>query len=246
MVIVITLYQFSPALGVRCPSPICLKLETYLRMVGLPYQVAEKPNLLKAPKKKFPYITDNGRTIADSGFIIDYLKQTYGDPLDAHLDVKQKAAMLGMRRLMEEHLYWVAFYFRWVDEKNWQIVKNIFFEDVPMPLRLVIPSVVRRSAMRDLYGQGIGRHSREEVLALGQENIRALSDFLSDQPYMMGAEPTSIDAIGYGMLVNIVKAEIETPLKDYVLGFENLVAYCDRMGDRYWTESPVPEPVTVD
>ena len=241
----ITLYQFAPALGVRCPSPLCMKLETYLRMVGLPYQVAANADLLKAPKKKFPYITDGEKTIPDSGFIINYLKETYGDPLDSHLSPKQRGAMLGMRRLIEEHLYWVAFYFRWVDEENWKIIKPIFFKDVPMPLRLFIPAVVRRSSMRDLYGQGMGRHSREEVLALGKENIRAMSDFLSDQPYMMGEEPTSIDAIAYGMLANIIKVSIGSPLKDYTLGFENLVTYCDRMHDRYWANTPAPEPVAV-
>lgn len=241
----ITLYQFAPALGVRCPSPLCMKLETYLRMADLPYQVAANPNLLKAPKKKFPYITDNGRTIADSGFIINYLKETYGDPLDSHLSVQDKAAMLGMRRLMEEHLYWVAFYFRWADEDNWKIVKKVFFNDLPMPMRLIVPEMVRRSSLRDLYGQGMGRHSRDEVLALGQENIRALSDFLSDRPFLMGNEPTSIDAIGYGTLANLIKASINSPLKDYALGFENLVAYCDRMHDRYWVNAPAPEPVAV-
>ena len=241
----ITLYQFEPALGVRCPSPICMKLETYLRMVGLPYQVAADANVLKAPKKKLPYITDRGRTIADSGFIIDYLKETYGDPLDSRLSPKEKGAMLGMRRLIEEHLYWAAFYFRWVDETNWQIVKETFFNDVPMPMRLVVPTLVRRSAIRDLYGQGMGRHSREEVLTLGQANIRAMSDFLSDQPYMMGQAPTSLDAVTYGMMANIALASIESPLKDYALGFDNLMAHTERMRDRYWTNAPVPEPVAV-
>jgi len=241
----ITLYQFSPALGVRCPSPLCMKLETYLRMTGLPYQVAANANVLKAPKKKLPYITDDGRTIADSGFIIDYLKETYGDPLDSRLSVKQKATMLGMRRLIEEHLYWIAFYFRWADDANWEIIKPIFFGDVPMPMRLVVPALVRRSSMRDLYGQGIGRHSREEVIALGQSNIRALSDFLSDQPYLMGDEPTSLDAVAYGMLSNLIEAEIDSPLKDFALGFDNLVAYFGRMRDRYWSNAPIPEPVAV-
>ena len=241
----ITLYQFAPALGVRCPSPLCLKLETYLRMVDLPYQVAANADLLKAPKKKFPYITDNGKTIADSGFIINYLKETYGDPLDAHLTPKQSGTALAVRRLMEEHLYWIALYFRWVDEKNWEIVKDIFFVDIPMPMRLVVPTLARRKAIRDLYGQGIGRHSRSEVLELGYENIRALSDFLSDQPYLMGSEPTSLDASGYGLLSNLIQASIESPLKDYTLGFDNLVEYCDRMHTRYWSNRPAPEPVTV-
>ncbi|MEO1591542.1 MAG: glutathione S-transferase family protein [Cyanobacteria bacterium J06632_22] len=236
----ITLYQFAPALGVRCPSPLCLKLETYLRMVGLPYQLAENPNLLKAPKKKFPYIEDNGRVIADSGFIINYLKETYGDPLDAHLNPKQRGAMLGLRRLMEEHYYWCAFYFRWVDEDNWSVVKAAFFADIPLPLRLIVPTMVRRSSLRDLYGQGMGRHSAEEVYALGCENLRAISDFLGDQPFLMGAEPTSLDAVGYGFMANLMQVALPSQLKDYALAQENLVAYCDRMHRRYWSDFPVP------
>ncbi len=238
----ITLYQFDPALGVRCPSPLCLKLETYLRMVGLPYQLAENANLLKAPKKKFPYIEDDGRVIADSGFIVNYLKETYGDPLDAHLTPKQRGAMLGMRRLIEEHFYWAAFYFRWVDEENWQVVKQVFFAGIPMPLRLVVPTMVRRSSLRDLYGQGMGRHSAEEVAILGRENLRAMSDFLSDQPYLMGQEPTSLDAVGYGMLANLIQASLPSPLKDYALEQENLVAYCDLMHNRYWADFAVAAP----
>lgn len=34
----IKLYQFSPAWGLPNPSPFCMKVETYLRMTGLPYE----------------------------------------------------------------------------------------------------------------------------------------------------------------------------------------------------------------
>ena len=74
-------------------------------MTGLPYQVAADADVLKAPKKKLPYITDNGRTIADSGFIINYLKETYGDPLDAHLSVQEKAAMYGFAGFAAHRLH---------------------------------------------------------------------------------------------------------------------------------------------
>ena len=141
-----------------------------------------------------------------------------------------------MRRLMEEHFYWAAFYFRWVDEDNWAVVKRVFFASVPLPFRLVVPAMVRRSSLRDLYGQGMGRHTAEEVAALGCENLRAISDFLSDQPYLMGAEPTSLDAVGYGVMANLLQASLPSPLKDYALAQENLVAYCDRMHRRYWSD----------
>jgi len=34
----IKLYQFHPAWGLPNPSPFCMKVETYLRMAGLPYE----------------------------------------------------------------------------------------------------------------------------------------------------------------------------------------------------------------
>ena len=36
----IKLYQLAPAWDVQNLSPFCLKVETYLRMAGLPYEVA--------------------------------------------------------------------------------------------------------------------------------------------------------------------------------------------------------------
>jgi len=61
-----------------------MKLETYLRMAGLQFEIpaASVRAIGGAPKGKLPYIEDAGRTAADSTLVIDYLKATYGDPLD--------------------------------------------------------------------------------------------------------------------------------------------------------------------
>ena len=77
----IKLYQFKPAWGLPNPSPFCMKVETYLRMAGLPYEAINGALPFKAPKKKLPYIEDGTQLIADSGFILEYLKATHGDPL---------------------------------------------------------------------------------------------------------------------------------------------------------------------
>ena len=68
----LTLYQFEPALGLPNTSPFCMKLETYLRMTGLDYQVDTSADVRKAPKGKLPYIEDQGKIIPDSNFILDY------------------------------------------------------------------------------------------------------------------------------------------------------------------------------
>jgi len=69
----IRLHQFAPAFGLPNASPFCMKLETYLRMAGLPYETVNDGNVLKAPKGKLPWIDDDGTRVADSSFIIEHL-----------------------------------------------------------------------------------------------------------------------------------------------------------------------------
>jgi hypothetical protein len=85
--IMITLHQFARTWDIPNLSHFCTKIETYLRMAQLPYQIVETLPL-KAPRGKLPYIEDNGKKIADSRLIIHYLKSTYCDPLDTHLSIE--------------------------------------------------------------------------------------------------------------------------------------------------------------
>ena len=111
----IRLHQFKRQWGIANPSPFCMKVETYLRMTGLAYEVIEEASPLNAPKKKLPYIDDGEKVIPDSGFIIDYLKASYGNPLDGGLSRAQQDEAHLMRRLCEESLLWPVVYSRWID-----------------------------------------------------------------------------------------------------------------------------------
>ncbi len=86
----IKVHQFEPAFGLPNASPFCMKLETYLRMTGIAYELSppDMRDLGKAPKGKLPFIEDNGKIIADSTFIIDHLKTTHGDTLDSWLSAQ--------------------------------------------------------------------------------------------------------------------------------------------------------------
>ena len=209
----IQLYQFAPAFGLPNTSSFCLKLETYLRMVGLPFESVYGIEMGKAPKGKMPYIVDGDKTIGDSNFIIDYLKQTYGDPLDAHLTASDRAISLAMRRLIEENLYWVMVHNRWIEPQNWETTKSVFFKDLPPILKAIVPGIARKETQKKLQGQGMGKHSSEEIYAIGMADITALADFLSDKPYFLGDAPTSLDASAYGILANILGSPFDSPVK---------------------------------
>jgi glutathione S-transferase len=230
----IKLYQFTPAWGLPNPSPFCMKVETYLRMAGLPYEVFNGALPFKAPKKKLPYIEDGTQIVADSGIIVDYLKQTYGDKLGENLSAAETAVAHALRRLFEESLYWVALYSRWIEESIWLETRQLFFGAMPPVMRDIVAGKIRRELRRALYAQGTGRHSRNEIYEIGKADLTAVSAWLEEKPFFMGSTPTSVDAIAYSFLANIIVPPLKSPLKDHAVSLPNLSAYCERMKERYY------------
>ena len=55
----LTVYKFGSAWGHPDVSPFVVKLETYLRLAAIPYE-AKVGDPRKAPKKKIPYVVDDG------------------------------------------------------------------------------------------------------------------------------------------------------------------------------------------
>jgi glutathione S-transferase len=232
----ITLHQFEPALGLPNASPFCMKLETWLRMAQLPYEVPTMTlrALGKAPKGKMPYIEDEGKTVCDSTFIIDYLKSRYGDRLDGWLSAQQHAVALAFQRLLEENLYWAVVQTRWFEPQGWALTRIAFFGNLPVPLRWFVPALARRGIRQEMHGHGMGRHSAQEIYAIGQRDITALADFLGDKRYFLGEAPCSLDATAYAFLANLLWVPIESPLKQHARQYPQLEAYCRRMRDQYY------------
>jgi glutathione S-transferase len=230
----VTLYQFPTAFGLPNVSPFCMKVETYLRMAGIPYALRYGMYQLRAPKKKLPYIDDGGRIVADSHLIIDYLKSAYGDRLDAALNPDQRALGTAILRLLEDSLYWVLLYARWIDETGWPMTRQAFFGALPVPLRWFVPGLARRGLAQQLHAQGTGRHTAEDIYAIGSADIAALALLLGDQSYFLGAEPSSVDAAAYAFLANILDVPLDQPLRQAARAQPNLSAYCARMRARYY------------
>jgi glutathione S-transferase len=232
----IKLYQFEPAFGLPNASPFCMKLETYLRMAGLPFEIptATLAHLRRAPLGKMPYIEDQGRLLADSSFIIEDLKLRYGDPLDGWMTAPESATALAFQRLLEENLYWAVVYTRWVEPQGWEMTREAFFGKLPVPLKWIVPPLARRGLIQELRGHGMGRHSREEILAIGRRDITALADFLDDKAFFMGDLPSSLDACAYAFLANLLWAPLASELKLHAMKYPQLQAYCERMRCRFY------------
>lgn len=210
------------------PSPFCLKVETYCRLAAIRFDpVVTLP--LRAPRGKLPFIEHEGKRIPDSGLIIAYLKQHFGDPLDADLHPEQRATGHLIRRVCEESLYFVMLHARWMEPSGWNVVKPLFFGAIPPVLRDGVAALARRGIRRALYGQGYGRYSLNEIHALGAADLSAIDAVLSRQSFAVSDRPTSYDAAVYGLLANIVDAPVETVMKAEALRHASLVKYVERM-----------------
>ena len=232
----VELFQFFGGYGLSSFSPFCLKLETFFKMCGVPYQIKYTLNIKKSPKGKLPYIVHNGIRVSDSGLIVEYVKKTFDVDPDQHLSALDRAAALAFARLIEEHAYWVLVYSRWIDRQNDTVIKNVYLGDVPRILKSSILAFLRRRIRRDLSGQGLGRHSESELYQLGCRDLSALSDFLGDKPYFFGDQVSSLDAVAHAFLANLMFLPFESPIKQHALNHPNLEAFCERIQNRYHAE----------
>ncbi len=234
----IELYNFGPRGKICDPSPFCVKVETYLRMTGLPFETHSSPdNLRKSPKDKLPFIRDDGQTIADSSFIIRHLEQKHDHMLDGHLTDAQKATAHGLIKMIDENLYWTMVHARWILDHNWVIIRQMFFGNLPFPLKLFVPNMVRKNVLKGMKGHGIGRHSNDEITEIGTWDLKALSDALGDKEYFFGDRPSSLDAAAYGILSQMVLSDTFTaPIFDAARKHDNLVAFTNRICDKYFAD----------
>lgn len=228
------IYQFSPLWGLPNASPFCLKLETYCRLANIPYEVVNVNDPRRSPKGKLPHIQHGNKTIGDSELIIDYLKQHYPDP-DAHLSAEQKGIALAITRLCDEHLYWVALYSRWVDPNYWPILKANMFGKLPLFKRTMLELIYRRVLKNQIYQQGMGRHTPNEIYEFGIKDLKAIESLIKDKDYFFGDQITSIDATCFGFLANIIYPPMATPMQEFALN-SAIKPYCDRIFQRYYPE----------
>jgi len=231
----ITLHQPPRVWGLPNMSPFCVKLETYFRMTQVEYKV-RGADIKVAPMDRVPYVNIDGKIMGDSTLVIDYLKQKYGDPLDAKLTKEQRALSLAVKGMVEDHLYFAAAWLRWSDESSLKYVREVFLGFLPPIVGPLIFKMICKSFSKVLNAQGMGLHTREDVVEFAKKDLTAISDLLGNQPFFHGTEPTSIDATIYGFLIQSLWVPWDSELKQHARSLNNLEPYCQRMKQRYWAD----------
>jgi glutathione S-transferase len=243
----ITLHKFGPALGLPDISPFCIKVETYLRMAGVPFRAAVM-DVRKAPKQKLPCVDDDGTIVCDSRDIIAHFEAKIPNPLDAALTARERSIATAFRGLVEEEMYFHGLYLRWQLDENFAGYAPVLREylasnGVPGLLAPLVVRMVRKQVIRALFGQGTGRHTREQVEARACAALDALAQQLGEGPYFLGDRPRTIDATVFAFVWTTLEAPFESRARRHAQTLGNLVAYSARMRDAYFaaTASGAPQ-----
>lgn len=112
----------------------------------------------------------------------------------------------------------------------------------------------RRAILSQLWQQGIGRHSQDEVELIGRDTIDAIEALLpsvsndstvsfctviqigTSGPFLFGSHPSSFDATLFSFLSGIVESGVESPLKLHALSKPRIMAYVAYINNRYWSQ----------
>jgi glutathione S-transferase len=235
----IVLHQGPAAWGLANTSPFCLKLESYLRMAGVPYKVA-MADFRRAPKGKIPFIEEDGKLMGDSQHIIEHLERKSPAPLDARLGDEERVKGHLVRRLMEDSIYWHIIHVRWDMDEGWQVWRPIFESIFPPVIKNVAVPMIRRKVIKGLHTHGLGRHRREEILEMGKADISAVAKVLGDKPFLLGDNPTTFDATAYAFIATITAFPVDSAFRRHTLEQHNLVRYVDRFQQRFFANWSPP------
>ncbi len=107
---------------------------------------------------------------------------------------------------------------------------------LPLVAPLVL-SLVRKDRAKQAWQQGMSRNSYDEVARLGISGWDAIATLLADQPYLLGALPSTIDASCFAWIHTLIKHPFPSPVQEFVQSHEKLVAYHDRIWNDYWTST---------
>ena len=233
----ITLFRFGPAWETfGCISQFVLKVETYLRMAGIDFETKSLGATFAetAPKGKLPYIDHDGTTVADSSIIVAYLEDQFGNRLDGSLDAVDRARGHVIQRMVEEHIWWLMARERWWAPENPYWHTPGLLEGVDQASY----EAVRDENHRKCQEHGVGAFTDEEFGDRARQDIDALATLLGDSPYLLGDQPTSVDATTYAFLWQIMNAPYTSQLKEAALGHANLVGYVERIHERFFADDP--------
>lgn len=225
--------------GVPDLSHYVVRVEAFLRLINQPYIKKKSLDLSENPRGKCPFASVCGVVLDDSSRIIEQLKVAFPTGCstrlaDEQLSEEQHRIGYLMQEMLQGDLYWVMVSQRMTQPLGRSLmVKFLEGNGLPIVIRQLVAAMIWRTSFSALYGQGMGRLPRAEIIRKGRKAVECLSKLLGDQQFLFGNDaPSSYDADVYAWLA-ILFFDPSHKSYDWVVGcmedFPNLLPYHQRM-----------------
>ena len=228
----LSLVTLGGAFGLQNVSPFCLKAEMLMTQLGLDYDMEVQADPRKAPKGKLPYLIADGRKIADSELIVEYLNDITEGRVFAGLSARDRALGLATSRLVDDHLYWIFVASRWLDDEWFPNVVEGFFHIAPRPVRGFIARRARKEVEQTYHLQGLGRHTQAEQEGFARRDLQALQDAVNEGDFLFGGEPCVYDFAIAGFMAGVFDQQPATWVTHVANEYAGLKEYTERVQQR--------------
>jgi len=234
-----TVYVCQPPRSEWIPSisPEFLKVETWLRMMQIPYEHIDHDVLTVSANNQLPHCKIGGKDVPYSnhmtGEIAKAVNKDTSDGTESPLP--DNGAQRAFEGLIEGRLHWVLIYLR-ATQAN-QLPQCDGFQGRWQFLRPIANKVVASKLKAKADHQGIGRQNAADVLATGKQDLRAISAYLGEKDFMAGDQPNLLDATAFAYLSQFWYIPSDNEMKTYIKEqCPNLITYLERMKDKYWPD----------
>lgn len=224
----LTLLTYPAGFGQFSLSPFCVKAAMLLQVSGERWQREDMDDPRGMPFGKLPVLRTEERLVADSDMIRKWLEDR-GASFDPGLDPVQAARSRALIRMAEEHLYFHVVLDRWASAETWPVIREAYFHAIPALIRRPVTSALRKTVLKGLAVQGLGRLSPAQRMERIEPDLTALSVLLREASFLLGAAPTAADFSVSPILAAMRATPVDTALVARVRDDAVLSAYLDRM-----------------
>lgn len=237
-----TLFTLGGAFGLQNVSPFCLKIEMLLTSLEIPFEMDVEADPRKAPKGKLPFLVVDGKKLADSELITEYIDDLTGGRVYEGLSPAQRAQGVAIARLIDDHLYWLFVASRWLDDAWFPNIVEGFFHIAPKPIRPLVGWLAQRQVRQTIHLHGLGRHTLEEQRGFVERDLEALENLVPESGFLFGPEPCVYDFTVAGFMAGVLDNDPPTWVTTIAKGYERLADYTERV-QRHVGVFGRPQPV---